>query len=312
MFILNPDPYLLPGYLISPFLAKDIAINAQLPDTAMAQAYLQQRFANLFTYWLNDGRQAIHEALMQCQLKKDDVVTIFTTSGNYYISSCVTHEIEKFCKWSREIEPATKVLFVNHEFGYPFPHLKELKQYNLPIIEDCAHGFFLEENGVGTIGDFVIYSLPKMFPIQVGGLLVSKQDISGAAAKTPAFNKLRYMQNVVGHYVQQREQIIQKRRANYRYLANKLCDTVLTERFELLPNIAPGVFMCRVLNAAIDLNPLKAYLYAHGIQSSLFYGESAFFIPVHQALEPGDLDYFAYIIQQFFSSVGVANSQVKN
>ncbi len=48
-------------------------------------------------------------------LPPDDVVTILTTSGNFYISSCVTAEIEKFCKWDREITDQTKVIFVNHK-----------------------------------------------------------------------------------------------------------------------------------------------------------------------------------------------------
>ena len=75
--------------------------------------------------------------------------------------------------------PETKVIFVNHEFGYPYHDLIRLKDYKLPIIEDCAGSFFSsdKDGSIGEVGDFVIYSFPKMFPLQVGGLLVSKHNI---------------------------------------------------------------------------------------------------------------------------------------
>ena len=89
------------------------------------------------------GKKAISLALVQLNLGKEDCVTIFTTSGNRYISGCVTREIEKFCSWSMKIEENTQVLFVNHEFGFPFEALKALKtQFDFPIIEDVAHGLF--------------------------------------------------------------------------------------------------------------------------------------------------------------------------
>ena len=47
----------------------------------------------------------------------------------------------------------------------------------MPIIEDCAGSFFSKDkkDTIGKIGDFVIYSFPKMFPLQIGGLLLSNQ-----------------------------------------------------------------------------------------------------------------------------------------
>jgi hypothetical protein len=141
-FILNPYYELLPDYKICPFSNADLIRNRSLPISNEIDDYFSSRFSNKkYTYTLN-GREAINLALNHYKLQPDDIVSIFTTSGNLYISSCVTKEIEKFCKWSRVLEKNTKVLFVNHEFGYPYKHLIELKQYNLPIIEDCAHSFF--------------------------------------------------------------------------------------------------------------------------------------------------------------------------
>jgi len=44
---------------------------------------------------------------------------------------------------------------------------------------------------------------------------------------------------------------------------------------------------------------VKTYLWAHGIQCSVFYGEESFFIPAHQALSEGDILYFKEVIQSF-------------
>jgi hypothetical protein len=145
MFILNPDPYCLPSYRISPFSTRDISRNANFGDSDLVDVYFANRFPGAGVEFTENGRKAINLALQFYNLAKDDVVTILTTSGNLYISGCVTREIEKFCKWSRKIESATRLIFVNHEFGFPFSGLEKLKEYNLPIIEDCAHEFYSED-----------------------------------------------------------------------------------------------------------------------------------------------------------------------
>ena len=301
MFVFNPDPYLLPCYRISPFRTRDLHTNNEFPESVVIDDYFNGRFTKRNHRYTNDGRHAINLALQHYQLQPDDVVTIFTSSGNFYISSCVTKEIEKFCRWSREIEPNTKLLFVNHEFGYPYPAMAELKKYQLPIIEDCCHSFFSTdtENSIGTTGDFAIYSFPKMFPIQVGGLLTAKTNISIGEDESFDETKLYYIKNVLSYYITQKDAIISKRIENYHYLQQALNKNNFEERFEFLEAVVPGVFMFKVKSGNIHLPVLKDYLYAHGIQCSVFYGEQAFFIPVHQNLEKADLDYFIAVIHSF-------------
>ena len=312
MFVLNPDPYLLPCYRISPFQTKDIHANNQLPVSAVADEYFNRRFNKREWIYVADGRKAINIALQHYQLQKDEVVTIFTTSGNFYVSGCVTKEIEKFCQWSRQIEHNTKLIFVNHEFGYPYQNIGELKKYQLPIIEDCAHSFFSGDvdNTTGHTGDFTIYSLPKMFPIQTGGLLTAKKEISFAKTDSLTGEQRQYIKNVLSYYIKEKDSIIQRRIDNYHYLVNKLGGDDFDERFELNNAVVPGVFMFRVKNENIDLPKLKEHLYAHGIQCSVFYGERAFFIPVHQNLLAADLDYFSAVIHAFpVAPVGSANQR---
>ena len=73
----------------------------------------------------------------------------------------------------------------------------------------------------------------------------------------------------------------------------------LRERFKLEKGIVPGVFMFRIKNKNLSLPELKTHFWVHGIQSSIFYGEDAFFIPVHQALTAFDLDYFYEVMKVF-------------
>jgi hypothetical protein len=307
MFIINPDPYSLPCYRIGPFQTRNLSTNHCLPESDLIDDYFHERFLNKEFIYTENGRKAINMALDYYHLKQNDVITILTTSGNFYISGCVTNEIEKFCKWSRNIIPETRVIIVNHEFGYPYVDLRKLKDHKLPIIEDCAGSFFSQDKNsdIGEVGDFVIYSFPKMFPLQIGGLLVSnfpekleKQDQIGR-------ERHRHTKNVLSHYINSKEKIIRDRLSNYRFLKSTFESIGFTERFQLDKGTVPGVFMFRTNKQNLDLTALKKYFYAHGIQCSVFYGEESFFIPVHQALNEQDMDYFYEVMKSFIKQSAI-------
>ena len=301
MFVINPDPYSLPCYRIGPFQTRDLSVNHCLPDSNLIDDYLKERFGLQDYHYTENGRRAINIALSHYDLKIDDVVTILTTSGNFYISGCVTREIEKFCKWSRELLPETKVIFVNHEFGYPYPELHKLKDLKLPIIEDCAGSFFSDDryHDIGNIGDFVIYSFPKMFPLQVGGLLVSNLPGRPDIRYRISEGLLRHIKNVLSACIDKKEVIINNRISNYRFLRNQFEQMNADMRFELAPGTVPAVFMFSTEKLRLDLPELKKYYYANGVQCSVFYGEDAFFIPLHQSLTEQDMIYFAEVFRSF-------------
>jgi len=301
MYVINPDPYLTPTYRISPFTTKDISLNNKLKNDNFIDKYFNNRFNKRKFFYTQNARQAIFTALKYYNLKKEDTVTIFTTSNNLYISSCVTDQIEQFCKWSRKIEYTTKVIFINHEFGYPYSDLKFIKKFGFPIIEDCAYSFFSqdENNLISTVGDFVIYSFPKMFPVQFGGLLVINIPKKISVSNFLDNESERYLKNVLSFYIRNGKEIVDKRISNYNILAHEFKNFGFFERFELKNGIAPGVFMFRKNNLRINLNNLKKYFFEHGVQCSVFYGEESFFIPVHQALNDDDIGYFVEIIRKF-------------
>jgi hypothetical protein len=301
MFVIHPDPYLLPSYRISPFRTADITVNSNLPHKNSIEKYFETRFfGRKYQYTLN-GREALSMALRHYQLKKEDNVSILTTSGNFYISSCVTAEIEKYCRWSRSIDDSTRLILVNHEFGYPYASLGDLKSKGIPIIEDCAHSFFSRDldNEMGNAGDFVIYSFPKMFPIQIGGLLLSNCDSDLAESGLLAKKAKSYVKNVLSYHIQSQNEIIERRLFNHSYLSSIFKQAGYSDRFKIEEGIVPGVFMFRTDNKKIKLPELKKHFYAHGVQCSVFYGEETFFIPVHQALNKNDMDYFFEVMESY-------------
>ena len=301
MFVLKPDEYLLPAYRISPFQTADVAFNHLLPEDDSALGYFAERFAGREFVFTINGRKAIHLALGHYGLQKEDLVTILTTSQNFYISSCVTLEIEKFCRWNREITPETKLILVNHEFGYPYQNMKELMALNLPVIEDCCTTFWSqdERGKTGAWGDFAMYSFPKFFPIQIGGLLVNNKKREIAKDHGMGKEEESYILKVLSHYLKKEAEIIEKRQEVFRLAVEMFSGLGFSERFEIKDGTIPSALMLKNNGIVKNLPALKSFLWAHGMQSSVFYGEDAFFIPNHQRLSTENLNYFFSVISNF-------------
>jgi hypothetical protein len=234
---------------------------------------------------------SIRLTLQNYNLQPTDLVTILTTSQNFYISSCVTKEIEKFCLWNREVLPETKIILVNHEFGFIYPEMEKLKATGLPIIEDCCTTFFSQDDKqrVGKHGDFSVYSLPKFFPIQIGGILVNNTK-SISAKSILSDTEIEYIQNVVSNTLMNEELVLQKRKKNYDYALNKALSFGFTPRFQKQEHEIPYALVLNNNSLIADLNGLKLFLSQNGIQNSVFYGEDAFFLPSHQSLSFEDID----------------------
>jgi hypothetical protein len=299
MYILDPDRYLLPDYKISPFQTDDIKRNLRLPAGNDVDDYFHKRHPGFSIRYTRNGREAIRLALTQLDLKRNDRITILTTTQNRYISSCVTGEVEKFCGWNRQPDGSTRAIILIHEFGFVHPGTTRLREkYPVPIIEDCAYSFFSgdPEGLTGRTGDYVIYSFPKMFPIQEGGMLVSREPVNFGDRDSDS-QALAYYRKVLGHYLLQEDSIRKQRRSNHAYLAGQLVRRGFSERMALSPTEVPGAFL---FNApGIDLDALKEHMSRHGIQCSVFYGEDAFFLPIHQALAQEDIDYFLFALDAF-------------
>lgn len=290
--VIGPAEELVPFVSIAALDKKNFCPRL-LDSTPNADKYLLNRFGEKYVI-CPKAREAIVIVLKELKLQSNDVVTILTTTGNSYISGCVTKAIEKVCQWSREFTPSTKVIFVNHEFGYAYENLKGLKTYNLPIIEDCAHSFFTKSEDIGKVGDYVIYSLPKAFSCQLGSILVYRNSISYI---TP-LGIDNYVRSALEPQIEHVEELITKRFINYNYYLNKLAPFGVVPFFKLREGDVPGVFMFR-FEQSIDYRALKTFLNNNGIDSSVYFGQDAYFVPVHHNVSKCELDYIINLIKFF-------------
>lgn len=299
-FVVNPDIYYSPSYRISPFRTDDIATNLSLPNSLESEHLLSEKFTERDWCFTECGKEGIALALNALKLKPNECVTIFTTSGNSYISSCVTNEIEKVCSWSREFKNNTAAIFVNHEFGYPYRDLTFLKSYGIPIIEDACHSYLSNtpSGDMGTVGDFTIYSLPKVFPLQMGGILSYKTNYKIQSKVLKGSSFYLYLNSVLSYYLPHMHEVKSLRLKNYHKLVDLFSELNCYPRIDLLEHDVPGVFLFSV-PSEVDLISMKKYGWKHGIECSIFYGENAFFIPVHQRLKEVDLNYFHTVFANF-------------
>lgn len=244
----------------------------------------------------SNARTAIWACLKILQLSKSDEVCIVTTSNGPYISSCVTKAIEAVCSWSRVVTNATKLVLVIHEFGIPcsLSRMHELQKLRIPILEDCAYavGSRFEGGDVGRYGDFAVYSLPKFYPVETGGLLVSRQGFRdtifamnveaphgymlSAADQVNVLRNASFNSKVVRYWSK-------VRRDNWNFFCRHLAHLGVEPYFELEERSVPGVFVCQLPNG-IDGASLKERFVGAGIEATEYYGHGGFYLPVHQFL----------------------------
>lgn len=282
---------------ISPFGSDDIFRNNYIWRNNKADGGALAEVNGLQAIITESATSALDMILDSLLLNPNDEVWIVTTSGNSYISGCVTRTIEKYCRWSRQQSKATAVILVNHEFGFVYRNLKALRVWGLPIIEDAAYSMYSELEGMqpGSVGDFAIFSMAKMFPMQAGGLLFSSKELG--FKNNLSEEALKYYKACFAFYHQDKEQIIKARRENYQQMADAFSKAGFVPRFEPEAGEVPGAFLFKAEGA--DLEGLKHFLQAEGIECSVFYGEEAFFLPCHQNMTCGHIDYLLTLVKDY-------------
>lgn len=131
--------------------------------------------------YTSSGRAALDAVLAALELSPQDEVFITNSSGQLWVSPCVTSVVFNHAQPSRVLTAATRAILVIHEFGYPHPRIHDLvdeaRSRAIPLIEDCAHSLDSTLDGVplGSFGDAAVFSLPKVAPVKGGGILASAQ-----------------------------------------------------------------------------------------------------------------------------------------
>lgn len=233
---------------------------------------------------------AISLLLGSLDLKKDDEIYITTTFEKPNVSSCVTSAIFNFCKPSRVFSGKTRAIFVIHEFGVPHRKMGELivlsKKKRIPLIEDCAHTIDSEygDRLVGTIGDYAICSIPKIFPVKCGGLLVGS-DMKYKPSEVQA-DIIREAKAGLSRYMHKLKEYSAMRRRNYGFLVRRLKPVSLEPVCGISENISPSIFFPLIVN---DFEKMMKRLSEENIECGLWHGANIVVLPVHQFLTREEL-----------------------
>lgn len=157
---------------------------------------------------LNSGTAALHLALLASGVGKGDEVIVpamtFCATINAVIHAGATPVLADVDPASmnlnpadveRHISPRTRAILPVHFAGRPcdMDALMDIaRQYDLKVIEDCAHAIETEYKGqkVGTFGDFGCFSfyVTKNLTTGEGGMLIAKRDEDIARIKMLALH----------------------------------------------------------------------------------------------------------------------------
>ena len=291
---MNPDPFYTPKISIGPFTLKDDNPVEREVDLSVLQVLGQNL---VFTY---SGKSAIEIAIESLNLGKSSTIGVVTTSGNSYVSNCVTTTISKYCEWVIfDINQKVDCLIVIHEFGFlvDLASMNDLRKLDVPIINDFAYSFLsLFMSGRKDFENEInLTSFPKSFNINFGGLIHlpdSRKKRDDREIRNQIIKNLGNQVNSMGV-----KENISRRMNNREYYENEL----KSYGYNVIWNyseICPGVCMISP-GKPINLQLMKTFLQRNGIESSVFYGRDAFFVPVHNLMTKRELEYVSYMIGAF-------------
>lgn len=109
-----------------------------------------------------------------------------------------------------------KVMLIIHYFGFPDENAEELitaaKTRGIVVVEDCAHGLYTDiiAGGCGRWGDYALYSLHKMLPVETGGMIRTMKGKALPDSDTHSVNTSFFEYDLYG--------IAERRVENYRRL----------------------------------------------------------------------------------------------
>lgn len=296
--IMKP-PDLKPSLMLTPFDTQVMDLPA-LPDASqIVERALKTKFTGKPYTFFPRAMYAIFTLAKWLRneniVQEDGEIWITTTTDHHYVSSCVTSAIEQSAKWSRTLGPKTQAIFAVHEFGFPHPRLKELRaiadERKIPLIEDCAYGW--STSGIGSVGDFVIYSLTKNFPVQFGGYLVGKlftpEELWHGYACSDEDKRI-YTERCLAPWLGQIEESKKRRRENYLWFQD-LFGAARTY-FPLAEGVEPGAFVLKV-ESEERMEEVSAFVRRFGTECGNYWKNSAIMLPVHQRLTPAHRSYLA-------------------
>ncbi len=240
-----------------------------------------------------NAKSALLLILIKLKLKKDDLVSIITSSQGSYISSCVTNTVEKICHWNREICLDTKAVVVVNEFGFLADIEKINQEFSGPIIEDNAYCFpALLDSKRAKFKDFSIYSLPKFFGGEAGGLCIEDNLIS----QSQRLELKATFSKTVKSITNKRSECHSKYR--------DICERFRFDEFEFsLENMCRSVFFLNLNSLPMEkIYALKEKVQNEGIECTIFYPLPLFILPCNSTIGDNEISEIFFTIDRFLNS----------
>jgi hypothetical protein len=234
------------------------------------------------------GRSAIFRALKLLRLERKDEVFVTTTFETPYVSRCATSTIAKVCLPKRRLTNRTRAILAIHEFGVPHPRIFELrdqaKKRGISLIEDCAHtiDFRIGDRRVGSIGDIVIYSFPKLLSIRGGGTLAVRNHDSNLECDASVPHRIC----AIARDLQRLERYSERRVRNFEYAAALFRLVALEPLVGARKNVTPYIFPL----VAKSPGRIADQCSRLGIGCAVWYGNNLLALPIHQFMDEGDVD----------------------
>lgn len=299
--IIFEAPYSKPMISLSPFSVQNLRLGVKKNnlDTTIVEKY----FGNKYTIFPRAiyGLGALFQYLSIA--KKDNVAIFKTFPDNTYLARTVQTQIERFAKisWGK-ITKRTKIILVIHEFGYPCSEVIQLKKIRnekgIVLVEDCAWGIESTISGgqrIGDFGDYVIYSLPKILPLQYGGLVKGLQlteDEMWGKYKVLDYYKTQIILEGLS------EELLYVQKSNSQKVRNFRLLQEYFQRDGYHPvvkltgkeGISPAGFLLQ-LHSKQQMNALYKRYLDFGIETARYYHKNALLLPIHQNLSKQMVDY---------------------
>jgi hypothetical protein len=299
-YSVNPDAFYTPKISISPYNLKVELGKIEKIDQEFF--YSNKIFTKLGSNikLSKSGKDAIVRIFNESELRNANLIAIVTVSGNTYVSRCITNTLNKVLhKTITTIEQA-EVIYIIHEFGriLSTEKMDELRKLNKIILNDFAYSF--SSLYLGNRQDFYneinFTSFPKAFPVNSGGIYSIPNSLKLAEndSDQTEINIFADPKLFTSEYLQVTSI---KRKENLCNIIRKL-QKIGAKNFWNDDDYVPGVAMLTLTNN-IQLENLKLQLNRVGIESSVFYGENAFFVPVHQNLTELEIDYITSFVKYY-------------
>lgn len=310
--LLVPDAVMRPVIHMSPFSGKfDFHAKDTVPEESEVIAHISaQLFGQpLEGRFTKNGRHALALALQSCVRNEEFVVSIITPSKTGYVSTKVTSEINKCCKWVMGYDAKADIYLLLHEFGRKASLPQAVQQSRKPVIEDFAYGMVdpLFSEAYKPQGHYLVYSLSKAFPIQYGGLLffngVPYKDELPSKHLLSEAGRQYLLQTATAHF-HELHRANHSRMHTYKLMQQISVDYGFREAFPAKKGELPHAFLVQ-LDPDLDASAIKTHMNLAGVESGVLEGGHAYYLPCHQRMNLAEIEYMFHHLSEALKNADI-------